>query len=127
MDWSVRVMVFNTNLNNISVISCRSVLLVEKIGVPGENYLPASSQWPTLSHILYRVHLAMSVGGLGVFLHKLNLSNKHLSVMLANSLIDSLLLNVQEQISNAYLGRKQVQQYKWYRNRRGAEEDNCEW
>jgi hypothetical protein len=34
----IRVMVFNTTFNNISVISWWSVLLVEEIGVPGENY-----------------------------------------------------------------------------------------
>jgi hypothetical protein len=33
----VRVMVSNATFNNISVISWRSVLLVEDIGVPGEN------------------------------------------------------------------------------------------
>jgi len=33
----VRIMVFNATFNNISVISWRSVLLVEDIGVPGEN------------------------------------------------------------------------------------------
>jgi hypothetical protein len=31
------VMVFNTTFNNISVISWRSVLLMEKTGVPREN------------------------------------------------------------------------------------------
>jgi hypothetical protein len=35
----VRVMVFNATFNNISAISWRSVLLVEKTGVPGENHL----------------------------------------------------------------------------------------
>ena len=34
IDW---LMVFNATYNNISVISWRSVLLVEEIGVPGEN------------------------------------------------------------------------------------------
>ena len=33
-------MVFNATLNNISVISWRSVLLVEETGVPGENHRP---------------------------------------------------------------------------------------
>jgi hypothetical protein len=33
----VRVMVFNTTFNNISVILWRSVLLEEETGVPGEN------------------------------------------------------------------------------------------
>ena len=45
--WKVfRVMVFNVTFNNISVISWRSVLLVEEIGVHGEK--PPS--WQTLSH-----------------------------------------------------------------------------
>ena len=46
----VRVMVFNTTFNNISVISWRSVLLVEETGVPGENHRPAASHGQTLSH-----------------------------------------------------------------------------
>ena len=33
----VRVMVFNSNCSNISVISGRSVLLVEETEVPGKN------------------------------------------------------------------------------------------
>jgi hypothetical protein len=37
------VMVFTATFNNISVISWRSVLLVEEIGVPGENHRPAAS------------------------------------------------------------------------------------
>ena len=38
----VRIMVFNATFNNISIISWRSVLLVEETGVPGENR-PAAS------------------------------------------------------------------------------------
>ena len=38
----VNVMVFNVTFNNISVISWRSVLLVEEAGVPGENYRPTA-------------------------------------------------------------------------------------
>ena len=41
----VRVMVFNTTLNNITVISWQSVLLVEENGVhfvPGENHRPVT-------------------------------------------------------------------------------------
>jgi hypothetical protein len=34
----VRVMVFNTTFKNISVILWQSVLLMEKIRVPGENH-----------------------------------------------------------------------------------------
>ena len=41
--YRVRVMVFNATFNNISFISWRSVLLVEKTGVPGENHRPATS------------------------------------------------------------------------------------
>ena len=47
--YRVSVMVCNTNLNNISVISWLSVLLVEETGGPGENHRPVASYWP-LSH-----------------------------------------------------------------------------
>ena len=43
-------MVFNATFNNISVISLRSVLLVEESGVLGENHRPVGSHWQTLSH-----------------------------------------------------------------------------
>jgi hypothetical protein len=43
-------MVFSITLNNISVISWRSVLLMEETGVPGENHRPVASHWQTLSH-----------------------------------------------------------------------------
>jgi hypothetical protein len=36
-------MVFNATFNHISAISWQSVLLVEEIGVPGENHRPAVS------------------------------------------------------------------------------------
>jgi hypothetical protein len=39
---SVRVMVFNATFNNISAISWQLVL-VEEMGVPGENKQPAAS------------------------------------------------------------------------------------
>ena len=42
-------MVFNATFNNISAISWLLDLLVEKIGVPGENHQPAASHWRTLS------------------------------------------------------------------------------
>jgi len=43
------LMVFNANLNNISVILWRSVLLVEETGGHGENYRPAASHWQTIT------------------------------------------------------------------------------
>jgi hypothetical protein len=49
-------MMFNATFNNISVISWRSVLLVEETG---ENHQPVASHLQTLSH--YVVHLAMIV------------------------------------------------------------------
>jgi len=39
----VAIMVFSASFNNISVISWRSVLLVEETGIPGENHRPATS------------------------------------------------------------------------------------
>ena len=40
---------FNATFKNISVISWRSVLLVEETSVPGENYRPVASHGQTLS------------------------------------------------------------------------------
>ena len=42
-DGLVWFMVFNATLNNISVISWRSIFLVEETGVPGENHRPVAS------------------------------------------------------------------------------------
>jgi len=47
---SVCLMVFNATFNNISVISWRSVLLVEETGLSGENHRSVTSHWQTLSH-----------------------------------------------------------------------------
>jgi hypothetical protein len=46
----VRVMVFSATFNNISVISCRAVVLVEETRVSGENLRPAASHWQTRVH-----------------------------------------------------------------------------
>ena len=40
----------SSTFNNISVISWRSVLLVEETEVTGENHQPVASHWQTLSH-----------------------------------------------------------------------------
>ena len=49
-------MVFNATFNNISVISWRSVLLVEETGGPGENHRPAACHWQLLSYNVVSNH-----------------------------------------------------------------------
>ena len=51
------LMVVNATFSNISVISCRSDVLVEETGGPGENHRPVVSHRQTLSHNV--VHLAL--------------------------------------------------------------------
>jgi hypothetical protein len=46
----IRLVMFNATFNNISVISWRSVLLVDESRVPGDNHWPAASHWQTLLH-----------------------------------------------------------------------------
>ena len=41
---------FNATFSNISVISLRSVKLVDETGVPRENHRSATTDWQTLSH-----------------------------------------------------------------------------
>ena len=53
----VCLMVFNTTFNNISVISSRSVLLVEETAGPQENQQLVASHRQTLSHNV--VHLSL--------------------------------------------------------------------
>ena len=43
-------MVFNDTVNNITIISWRSVLLVEETGIPVKNPELAESHYPTLPH-----------------------------------------------------------------------------
>ena len=52
-----RVMLLNAVFNNISVLSWRSVLLVEETGAPKENHRPAAIHWQTLScNVLSSTH-----------------------------------------------------------------------
>jgi hypothetical protein len=44
------VMVFNATFNNMSVMSLRSVLLVEETGVPGANHRHVANHLHILSH-----------------------------------------------------------------------------
>jgi hypothetical protein len=63
-------MVFNATFNNISVISWRSVLLVEVTEGPGEYHRPVASHWQTLSHIV--VHLALGLGSIEIEAHNIS-------------------------------------------------------
>ena len=56
----LRYIVSNAIFNNISVISWRSVLLVEETGVPGENHRPVQVTDKLLHIVLYRVRLVMT-------------------------------------------------------------------
>jgi hypothetical protein len=51
-------MVFNATFNSISVISWRSVLLVEETVVTRENHQLGASHWQILSHNVVLVHIA---------------------------------------------------------------------
>ena len=47
----VLFMVFNATFNNIAVLSCHSVLLVEETGGPRENHRSVARHWQSLSLI----------------------------------------------------------------------------
>jgi len=55
-----RFMVFNATFNNISVISWRSVLLVDETGLPGENHRPVASYWQTTQIMLIQKQTTLS-------------------------------------------------------------------
>ena len=70
-------MVFNATLNNMSVISWRSVLLEEETKVHGENHRPATGHRQTLSHnvvsstpLMSRIFKAHNVSDDKYWLHK---------------------------------------------------------
>jgi hypothetical protein len=49
LDCVILFIVFNATFSNISALSWRPVLVVEEVGVPGENHRPWASNWQTLS------------------------------------------------------------------------------
>jgi hypothetical protein len=75
----VRGMAFNATFTNISVISWRSVLLMEETGVPGENHQPVASHWQTLSPLLeLLITIVIYVNWYGYFfLNKDNTEDKN--------------------------------------------------
>ena len=61
-------MVFDATFINVSVISWRSVLLVEEIGVSGENHRPVTRHWQTLAN-----NVVSSIPRLNrIYTHKIN-------------------------------------------------------
>jgi hypothetical protein len=74
MEDGVWCMVFNDPFNKISVISWRSILLVNETGVPGENHRPVASYRQTLSH---NVVLSTSKG---IFYSKIKICRKIICV-----------------------------------------------
>jgi hypothetical protein len=79
-DIGFRVMVFNATINNISVISWRSVLLLEGTGVPGENHRLAASHLQTLSHTVVSSILL----GIRTYIINIELLSKVLTFMHTN-------------------------------------------
>jgi hypothetical protein len=59
----VRIMVFDSTFNNISVISWRPILLLEETAVLWENHWPVASHWQTLSseYKWYCLHVQMYI------------------------------------------------------------------
>jgi hypothetical protein len=55
-------MVFNATFNNISIISWRSVLLVEETGVPGENHRPQKQQMRSSTHKFSKRPVSILIG-----------------------------------------------------------------
>ena len=55
--------VFNSTFNTISVISCRSVLLVEETGVPEKPHQYVARQWQTFSrNVVSNLHFPLNGG-----------------------------------------------------------------
>ena len=50
-------MVFNATFNNISVISWRSVLLMEETGISGENHRPVASHGKRFANFVFHITL----------------------------------------------------------------------
>jgi hypothetical protein len=99
---------FNATLNNISVISCRPVFLVEETGVPVENYWPVANHWQTLSDNV--VHLAL----IGIRTH--NISSDRSAVMLILTVLITILLHIIISVTFHCICSSGKQGKYWYSN-----------
>ena len=71
MQWvRIRIKVFNVTFNNISVISWRSVLLVEVIGLPGET--------TNLPQVTDQIHRSTQLFNLVIIVNRINVIKKGL-------------------------------------------------
>jgi hypothetical protein len=98
-------MVFNATFNNISVISWRSVLLLEESGGPWENHRPVGSHWQIWSqnvvwllwwrHMLQLVITLLDETFVFFYMKPNRMWNLNRSILYIKSIYNSLLVNSQ--------------------------------
>ena len=101
----IRNMVFNATFNNISIISWRSVLLLEESGGPWENHRPVGSHWQIWSqnvvwllwwrHMLQLVITLLDETFVFFYMKPNRIWNLNRSILYIKSIYNSLLVNSQ--------------------------------